>query len=83
LRACGHLEIEDILVTGNDPAGPLQKHTQLGVGMSGSDVLDELVAAAGLAHHLHRHRARGGANFAHEHSADPTRLVSQNPPTTT
>ena len=29
----GHLEVEDPLILGNKPAGPLQQNTQLGIGV--------------------------------------------------
>ena len=76
LHSGRHLEIEDILIPGRDPAG-----TQFGVGMGGADMLNDDVTAAVLAHHLHRDRARGGAHFAHEHPPNPTHLASQNAPT--
>ena len=79
----GHLEIQDILITGGDTTGPLHQNPKLSIGMGRTDMLDQHVTTTRLAHHLHRHRARRGADLAHEHPPDPTRLVSQNPPTTT
>jgi hypothetical protein len=51
--------------------------------MRRTDVFDQFVRALGPAHHLHRDRTRGGAHFAHEHTPDASRFVSQIAPAAT
>ena len=60
-----HLELELALMTEGYRAGLLQQHSQLGIGMSRSDMSHDLTAATLFGHHLHRHRARGGAHLPH------------------
>ena len=79
LHRCRHLEVEHLLTGSSDPACPFQKNSQLGIGMRRTHMLDQHITATSFAHYLHRHRARGGAHFPHEHAPQPTQLVSQTP----
>ena len=78
-----YLKVQHLLAPGSDATCPFQQNPQLSIGMRRTNMFDQLIAATGFAHHLHRHRARGGTHFPHEHAPQPTRLVSKTPTATT
>lgn len=59
------IDIENLLILGNDPAGPLKQDPQLGISggrtvMSQNHALNEV-----FTHKLHRHRTRARVHFPH------------------
>ena len=61
----GDLDIENPLILGDHPPGPLQQDPQLGVGVSRPDMGQNRALTTMFTHHLHRHRARGRAHLPH------------------
>jgi hypothetical protein len=63
--ARGHLEIQCPLLAGGERTRTLQQDPQLGIGVRGPDMGQDLALTTVFAHDLNCHRTGGGAHLPH------------------